>query len=461
MRGIISCIRHGAGQERTYFVISEDGSAVSELPGTIVAECGDLVEYADGRIESVIGKADLAAVHSIIAERAEGLAISSFYKTGMGEVDAISERMWQRLCDASQLLMRKLSMSAPIIIRFHNDADGSGGACSLYVSIKELCARMPSCANIVWLMQRGVTYNRYDASNDMLIANNYDSLEKPLLMIVDFGTSVDSNEGIQGIGDKFDIIWLDHHPIVDGFNGKELQHYVNPWQFDGDSNFTAGLLASVFCKTFSKAVTREYEHASLVGDYSKYADPDIGNELSSLLDLITSDLVLVYGNGKTNVTPQEILATLSDKEKVAELLSLANIKLEEAVIKGLHSLKSYSAGTGTICLLDFEHARSDDSKYPLPGRFSSKLLTRLNESGMRNVILVVSAGSYLLMRIDRELCSKLDLREIVREMSARHPDLVEGGGGHRCAGAIKVREKGMSRDVSNDLVNVIKGMLSS
>ncbi|EQD59922.1 hypothetical protein B1B_07985, partial [mine drainage metagenome] len=82
----------------------------------------------------------------------------------------------------------------------------------------------------------------------------------------------------------------------------------------------------------------------------------------------------MYGNAKSNVTPQEIESVLNNRARFEELLHYANMRLSEALDSSMKSMKSYQSGSCSIYVLDFEDIRSEDSKYPLPGRFSSKLL---------------------------------------------------------------------------------------
>ena len=437
---------------------AEEPVRTYEMEGTFGFKTGEFVDY-----DELLGIANVTEKPELeirdVQARIEGFARLAIkneeYKTGNPALDAVTHRMWQKLQGAASVIIRKMLVSAPIIVRFHNDADGSSGAYSLYLSAKEFASAFSLKTNFVWLMQRGISYSTFDSDNDTLIANNYSCIEKPLLILIDFGTNTDSNGGLEEVRERFDIVWLDHHPLIPEFEGASLEDYINTWQFGGDSDYTAGLLTSVLCKTFSGVDTREQEGASLIGDYSAYAT-SVGYDLSALLDFITSDLQAIYGPGKSNVTPQEIDAIINNKDRAKEMLEYANIKLEEAIDSGIKSINRYQLKNSNLVVLDFEDVRSEDSKYPLPGRFASKLLDKLDEMGVKRTILVVRVGAYLLMRIDKGLCSELDLVGIMNEMKSRYPDSIAGGGGHRCAGSIKLKYKELSKEMTASLVNIIK-----
>jgi RecJ-like exonuclease len=459
MNGIISCVKHSEAQGNLYFIAEfEKGFRCAELRHSMNLSAGDFLNSDSGLImEPEQSHRYKKQMYLALEEKISKTLIKKKYMKKVDGLDKVTSMLWDRLEAASALFLRKLLLGAPIVVRFHNDADGSGGAYCLYQGIKDLAGRVEFSPNIVWIMNRGVSYSRMDAENDILITNNYSSIEKPLLMIIDFGTSIESNSGIDAIKGKFDVIWLDHHPLASGFTGVSLEHYINPWNFGGDSNYTAGFLASAFSKTFSKVDTSEYENASFIGDYSEYADAEgKGADASTIFDLVTSDLSIALGPNKTNVTPQEFEAIFGNKEKYSELLAYANIRLNEVLDGGMKYMKKYNAKDFDIFLLDFEDVRSEDSKYPLPGRFASKLLGRINVSGSKRAMVIVHVGAYLLMRLDKGLCNDLSLLDIIEDMKTKYGDSIEGGGGHRCAGAIKLRDKSNKKSMINEIIKSLK-----
>ena len=436
-----------------------DGFVTQEALGNLPLAIGRAVEKKEsGGFADSGTEVDGEELKRIASKASSSLIRKKAYVTGNADIDRITSRMKGRLDEIAALIIRKMMLSAPIVVRFHNDADGSGGAYALYLSARDFALSHSLKTNFLWIMQRGVSYSGQDAESDILITNNYECVEKPLLVVIDFGTNPESNQGIGKIKDRFDIAWLDHHPIVPDFAGLELPNYVNTWQFGGDSNYTAGLLTSVMCKSFSEVDTSEMEGASLIGDYSDYAT-EKGADMSALLDFVTSDLQAIYGPGKMNVTPQEIDAIVTNKDRSRELLEYANMRMEEALDNGIKSIRKYSLRGANLAVLDFEEIRSEDSKYPLPGRYASKLLDRLDEKGMKRTVLVVSVGSYLLMRIDKGLCAEFDLTRAMDEMKNRYPDEIAGGGGHRCAGSIKLKFKELSRQMTASLVGIIRAEL--
>lgn len=383
--------------------------------------------------------------------------------SGISELDAITRSMGGSLKNAARLFARKLVYGAPIIIRFHNDADGSSGAYALYKSLdyffgKSLFGARPK---LIWKMHRGVTYSQADAQEDMLTINNYASFEKPLLIAMDFGTSEGTNEGIQKLEGVFDMIWLDHHPLESDADVKSLENYVSPWNFGGDSSYTAGFLACQFSRFFSQAIDLSYiEDASMIGDYSKYArNTQLGKLTATVLDLLTSDKTIAFGT-RSYLTPSEIDQVLCDEVKSIELYTYAVSKLDESIDCAIKSMKHYCAASGDIYLADFDAIRDPMStdRFPLPGRFASKLLDTIDVDG-RPKVLILHFGKFISMRVGNDAKDIVDVSELAREMK-EHNDNIESSGGHSCAGSIKLFEDEGKKELISEIINRLKEMLA-
>lgn len=458
MQAIVSCIKESTS---TYYLVGRSG------PGLFSRECkglqvklglGELVELEDGKAapKEGDGKAYAMEIERGISAAAEKKTERPAYLTGIGDVDEATKRMWTKLQSAARLLLRKLYLCQPIIVRFHNDADGSSGAVGIYRGISEAVGKELARPNTIWMMHKGVSYSTMDAESDILVSRNYSTKEKPLLVLVDFGTSKDSNEGIRIAEKEFEIIWLDHHPIERGFEGTGLEHYINPWMFGADSAYTAGMLACIFARSFSGAETRELEIGSMVGDYSRYA-PKGEDEVAMILDLVTSEPRLISRSG-SGLTPAEIDSVLDDAARRKELYNYGKVRLDDAIATAMESAKRYSLAGGDLYVLDYEETRNPDSKYPLPGRFASKFLARLESSGRPSVV-VVHFGAFISMRVSAELGDRVDVPGIIARMKTMYPDMIESGGGHKNAASIKLVAKENKKAMIAPLLEQIRPKL--
>lgn len=467
MEGTISCIKHN-GKALSYFAAKIEGTdaAVFEVESNTVLNLGELVEVdqdysqksfrTDGsgqQVEKLLQNAD---------KLAEMYVVNEPYKTGAEDLDNATSRMWTNLKSAAKIIIRKILLGSPILVRFHNDADGASGAYCLYNAINDFVEKQKiQKQNIIWIMNKGIMYGESEASLDILVLNNYESIEKPAVILIDFGTAEESNGGVNLMKEKFDIIWLEHHPIVEKFFGVKLKNYINPWLFGSDSNYTAGFLACALSKTFSDTDTKEIENASFIGDYSVYGNLDSrGRELSTILDLVTSGVGLAGGSSE-NLTPKEIQNIVEDGKRSKELLDYANVKLGSAIEAALGSLKMYKTGAGELYVTDFEEFKDGDSKYPLPGRLSSKILEKIVQLNGKESILMLHIGKYISVRLTKELSKKIDILDIIKELKERHGSKIETGGGHRAAASIKLSDKKDKSRILRDLIGLIKARIEA
>ena len=109
-----------------------------EMDGTFGFRAGDFINYDEqGTAKLVENPGQTLQDVQAKMNRFGKLAIkNSEYRTGNPLLDALTHKMWQRLQQAALMIVRKMLVSAPIIVRFHNDADGSSGAYSLHLPVE-------------------------------------------------------------------------------------------------------------------------------------------------------------------------------------------------------------------------------------------------------------------------------------------------------------------------------------
>ncbi len=467
MRGLVSCIRRYPDAEETdYFIVTSDASLrTHSLHSRMNLNAGEIGEItiAEGFVsvfEPIEGEKTRNEIGREIEKAAAGMMKGALHRIMVPQVDSVTEKMHKKLGDAMLLLAHKLTIGAPIVVRFHNDIDGASGAYALYKTVRFACETSEHIAykpNITWRMHGSVSYSREDATADVLTCNNYECMEKPLLLILDFGTSDESNAGLEVAKSRFDIVWLDHHPIIEGFEGRKLDHYINPWNFGGDSNYTAGFLTCVFAKTLANIDTRDIEEASFIGDYSEHSKPTVASrKLAALLDLVTSDTRVIAGI-KGNLTPADIDAVLGDRAKSEELIAYAENRVSEMLDLAIGSVKIYKAGKTQIYVTDFNDVRiNEQERYPLPGRFASKLLGRIEELNRSPCILLLHFGSFVSARMSKKLIGKVELLRVLDAVRSDFPNYVESTGGHSNAASIKLKGEEMKKEIVRHTVEKLK-----
>lgn len=350
------------------------------------------------------------------------------------EYEAVSKRLMPELVSAAKTLAGAFVSGAPIVVRFHNDGDGSSGGIAVYRALASLQERVFGKERAVsWQMNRSIAYTLESFYIDRMLFNSYESAERPVVLITDFGTSPESEEAIKASQESCDLIWLDHHIPYEGFPKSLIKHYINVFDFGGDSNFTAGLLTCIFAQVLSKIDVSDLKEAALVSDFSSYANfkDERAIRNSIILDYLTSS-----GNEMSS-KPKHMDSILSDPEKSDSAFKRANGMLEEAISAGLENIASYRNANGiNIHVLDFGHVAKLNLEYPLPGRYSSKLQERLEARDSGKTITIVHYGSFISMRTSKDLHESINIIGMIEKLKSSTNGAVSGGG-HRQAASIR------------------------
>jgi RecJ-like exonuclease len=172
---------------------------------------------------------------------------------------------------------------------------------------------------------------------------------------------------------------------------------------------------------------------------------------------MTSDTKLVNGSGGDSLDPAQIDTILNDKKKSDELIAYAENRVAEMLDTAMRSVKVYKGNRAQIYVADFENLRGDgEDRYPLPGRFASRLLDRLEELNTAPCILVLHFKSFISIRMSKRLSDSVGLLEVLARIAEEHPEDVDSSGGHSNAASIKLRGDLRKKDVIKALVEKLR-----
>ncbi len=391
-----------------------DGAAEVELLG----EGRD--EYA-GLIDGVIGSIEISAPSAAYLEAPGTEAL---------------RRLAPAMTEAALTFLRAFVSGAPIIIRFHNDGDGGDGAIALYKAIGAIGERLGVRSDsVIWILNNGVAYKPELFYSDALLLNRYESVVSPVITIIDFGTSPDSDGSIRQAAGKYDFVWVDHHPVND-FDYSMIKHYMSPWLEGGDSNLTAGALACCFAEMMSGIDASLFKRASLISDHSSYADygDKEANDVAAVLDALT---VRPEAPSGQKITPKYMLSVLEDKAKFGEVLHDVTSQFSEAMEIGLARAKHYTNASGIkVYAFDYSLVADKGFGYVTKGRFSTRLQDAIEERGGDRTLTLVYDRGTISVRMGKSIAAEVGIIRIINEI-IDEADYVDSGGGHNEAASIR------------------------
>jgi RecJ-like exonuclease len=454
--GIVTSIKtSGSDADNIYTILSDKVAQIKskfvlDLYDRISIDSFDSSAYNDVEIEGASKKADY---DDILDRCMKNLDMEKNAKRidlkGKPYAEVALNAM-PKLMDAAKAFLRCFLSGAPVVIRFHNDGDGFSGAIALYRALADLQNRLfINERNVFWHINRSIAYTMESASEDLMFFSTYKSIEKPLMFITDFGTSPESVEAIDQIQDKCELIWIDHHLPYEGFQREKASHYINSWDLGGNSNSTAGLLTCMFSQIIGSIDAELLKQASLISDYSEYADlKNIeAHKLSLVMDFLTSGKSRYDSQG---TTPKQIESIINDRERFEEVFGFATKLLDEALEVGLKNIKSYNSGRINVHVLDFGHVAKLGFSYPLPGRYSSKLQEHMEALNNGSTITMIHYGNYISIRESHDISKQVKLLSIIEKMKESGEAL--SGGGHSEAASIRVDGKNI-KDALRSLLN--------
>jgi RecJ-like exonuclease len=455
--GVVASIKTSANPaDNVYTVVSD---SIMQIKSNLVLELYDRVSFDRSESKtkevSIDGPAKKAEYEKAMGACIDRIGIDSnaaAVDTEGAPYGKVIGKAMPKIVSAAKVLAKCFLSGSPIIARFHNDGDGFSGATALYRALDDLQGKMfEDERNAIWHMNRSIAYTAESAYEDDMIFGAYRSVEKPMVLIMDFGTSPESMDAVGRMSGACELVWLDHHLPYEGFPARDFKHYINSWGFGGDSNTTAGLLGCVLAQVMSPVEVELLKQASLISDYSKYAD--LGNreayKLALVMDFLTSGKSRYDSQG---ATPKQLEAIMDDKQRFEEMFGFATKLLDDALAVGLKNIRSYKSGAINVHVLDFGHVAKLGYSYPLPGRYSSKLQEHMEALNNGNTITVTHYGSYISIRESRDVSGKVKLLDIINRM--KETGEAAAGGGHSEAASIKIGNKSMEEVVSSLLAEL-------
>lgn len=428
---VVAAVRHSIGEGECTLLL-KDRAVVTSSPDLL--EPYDLVRF-DGtraRFESKGGRGIYSRRISAILKKI--FSSPAQIKTDPRCEDAVKS-MQKRIKEASTICARTYLSGAPISVRFHADGDGAAAAIAFYRMFNHISETGAAPhRQVSWHPIRENFYGVQQFETDVMLFNNYSSVEKPLVIGVDFGTAEESAPQFGGAG-KFETVWIDHHPVPG--NLAVPSNYINPMEHHGSSSISAGLVTSLVASLVGTN-SSDLAEASLISDMSIYANRA---DLRALKVAEVLDYLTVRGSDHLR-RPKGMESVLTDQNTLDSLYTEVHQMVENSLAAGLKIATRYTCpNMATVMVVNFAKIKRMGMDYPLPGRYASRLQHMLEQSSPR-MITIVYYRSFISIRVGREISGKVDIARIISKMGAETNGSVKGGG-HMEAASIDAGDFGM------------------
>ncbi|GBF36373.1 archaea-specific RecJ-like exonuclease [Methanofervidicoccus abyssi] len=418
---------------------------------------------------------------------------------------SVLEKLRPKMAHVAKKIRRAILDGRPIIIRHHADTDGYCAGLALERAILPILSEFSIDVDAQWHYfkrspSKAPFYELEDVTKD-LVYSLEDKLrfgqKMPLVVLADNGSTDEDIPAIsQATAFDIDVIVIDHHYPGEIINGRvEVDDYisahVNPYLVGGDSNLTAGVLATEVARMINKDVTEEINHLpgiAVVGDHAK------GREVEEYIKIALRDLTKWskrYGSGKEYTVEdlekialcmdfeafylrfmggrgivEEILATNKKEiyrhERLVDILYKRAMEMIDRQMRAvLPALKTEKLENGIVLnTLDVEKY-AHKFTFPPPGKtcgFAHDSIVK--KYGEETPIITIAYGpDFIVVRATDVVSEKFNfnLNLIVEQLIREIPEASIDGGGHECAGSVKFVE-GLRDKVLSKFVDILKKM---
>ena len=417
----------------------------------------------------------------------------------------VLEKLRPRMAHVAKKIRRAILDGKPVIIRHHADADGYCAGLALERAILPILSKFSIDVDAQWHYfkrspSKAPFYELEDVTKD-LVYSLEDKLrfgqKMPLVVLTDNGSTDEDIPAIsQAVAFGVDVLVIDHHypgEVVDG--RVEVDEYisghVNPYLVGGDSNLTAGVLATEVARMINKDVTEEINHLpgiAVVGDHAK------GREVEEYIKIALKDLTKWskrYGSGKEYTVEdlekialcmdfeafylrfmsgrgivEEILATnkreIYRHERLIDILYKRAMEMIDRQMRAaLPALKTQKLENNIILnTLDVEKY-THKFTFPPPGKTCGFVHdTVVKKYGEETPIITIAYGpDFLVVRATDVVSERFNfnLNHIVEQLMREIPEASIDGGGHECAGSMKFVE-GLRDKVLTRFIDILRSM---
>ena len=419
-------------------------------PGSWLNVKGKLKKFDEDTTEILPEKIDIA----VELDKKEEQEINSFVDAQSKILhakpflhDETMKMLSSKLDEAAEFLKRVAVLKRPIIVRYDSDQDGLTSALSLYYALSKHY-------NAKFIQQFFPFYGRLDFEEDKRYVDNLESSHlSPVLVCVDFGSNPESEEGYRlAIENGFSIVVIDHHPPQNSDIEELIDVWVSAWLVDGNqpSSYTAGLLSSEVAKRITKLDEKLMERiakVSLTADRSKIWSP-------SKDDLKYAEAVGYFiGSSAYENNISQYAKAFSDEEMLDFAYMQSQEKIQTFLEKISKHVKSRVSNGITFYLADVTKIIKKGS-YPNKG-LAANIIADLYGNKPTPVITVVFTGRNLSLRANKAAIElKLDFSAAIKDLKKEMGSIIETGGGHKAAAALRIRY-GYLRETIDHLVHIV------
>ena len=430
--------------------------------GDVVRATGE-VEHHDGAVQLEVDSLEPVEDEEVVAE----LDAALDERAEPHEVEPLVDwPAFEGLRDDLRAVARRLRRAVldgrPIRMRHHADGDGMCASVPLQYALERYIAsvhRDPDATRhlLKRLPSKAPFYEMEDVTRDLNYAlgdRDRFGQKLPLVLMLDNGSTEEDTPAYRTLSEyDVPVVVLDHHhPDPEAVEGLVEEH-VNPYLHGEDYRITTGMMCVELARMIDPEVTEDVEHVPAVAGLCDRSRADAmeqfvalaaehGYDREALDDLGTAldyaAFWLRYNDG-AGLVNDVLNVDCDDRDRHEELVEFLvdraerdrDRQLEVALAHTEH--ETLDSGVDLYRVDVENHARR--FTYPAPGKTTGAIHDRkVREHDGDPVITIGYGPDFAVLRSDGV---RLDIPEMVSELTEELPGAGVSGGGHLVVGSIK------------------------
>ncbi|WP_340099358.1 DHH family phosphoesterase [Salinibaculum salinum] len=468
-RAIVPCAAFNEAGVRAFPDIELDD--IVRVTGTVESREGAVQLEADDL--RVLDEEEAADVHERLDAATDDLAAPAAVEPLADWPEF--EKLREDLQDIARRLRETVLEGRPLRMRHHADGDGLCASVPLQYALEQFIEEVyedPDASRhlLKRLPSKAPFYEMEDVTRDLNYAledRKRHGQKLPMLLMLDNGSTEEDTPAYRNLA-HYDvpILVVDHHhpdpkivePLVDA--------HVNPYLHGEDYRITTGMMCVEIARMIAPDLTSELEHVPAVAGLSDRSEgeampeyielaEEAGYEESRLRDigeaLDYATHWLRYNDGREFIN-DVLNVNCDDRDRHEQLIDLlvegAEQDVEDQLDGALAHVETEDLDNGAhLYRLDVEnHAKR--FTYPAPGKTTGKVHDRKVAETGDPVITIGYGPDFAVLRSDGV---RLDIPQMVTELTDELPGAGVSGGGHLVVGSIKF-VKGRREEVLDALV---------
>jgi RecJ-like exonuclease len=372
------------------------------------------------------------------------------------------EKLRGDLETVAKTLRRAVLDGRPIRMRHHADGDGMCASVPLQHALERYIESVHADPNAPRhhfrrLPSKAPFYEMEDVTRDLNYAledEERHGQKLPLLLMLDNGSTEEDTPAYRTLAEyDIPIVVVDHHhPDPEAVEPLVAEH-VNPYLHDEDYRITTGMMCVELARMIDPAVTDEVRHIPAVAGLCDRSRSEVMDEFIDLaaeegydeddLDDVGEALDyaafrLRYDDG-TDLVDDVLNVDCEDRERHEELVSFLASRAERdrdrQLDVALPHLEEETLDNGAnLYRIDVEN-HAHRFTYPAPGKTTGAIHDyKVHEHDGDPVITIGYGPDFAVLRSDGV---RLDIPEMVTQLTDEQPGAGVSGGGHLVVGSIK------------------------